>query len=210
MHKLGHIISVVSWNHWVFRVLQQTPSSRRPDRGWSDPGLCPSGTLLPPLLSPLQPEPSGCFLCSLRVVVNGSSSVDTFYAQRAVAVAQGNAGKCPTAHLHWHTPGLPTVPPTFLHQLLVLLPLSLLCLLHPLLPGNCQLQQDESLQSLASETNMISGLSLDWVMCDGISAASPGQLSSPSLWQWRANQQSSSLVFSLAFDLPWQSEWPWL
>ncbi len=42
MHDLGHIISVVSRSHWVFRVLQQTPSSWRPDRGWSDPGLCHS------------------------------------------------------------------------------------------------------------------------------------------------------------------------
>ena len=33
MHKLGHIICVVTLSNWVFLVLQQTPSSRRPDRG---------------------------------------------------------------------------------------------------------------------------------------------------------------------------------
>ena len=32
MHRLGHIISVVSWSHWVFRGIQQAPSSRRTDR----------------------------------------------------------------------------------------------------------------------------------------------------------------------------------
>ena len=37
-------------------------------RGWSDPVLCPSGMLLPPWLSPLQPEPSGGFFCSFHVV----------------------------------------------------------------------------------------------------------------------------------------------
>ena len=54
----------------MFRVLQQTPSSRRPDRGCSDPGLCPSGILLPPNALPsstraswrLFPLPPHCFL----------------------------------------------------------------------------------------------------------------------------------------------------
>ena len=40
MHKLGHIICVVTLSNWVFLVLQQTPSSRRPDQGWSDPAAC--------------------------------------------------------------------------------------------------------------------------------------------------------------------------
>lgn len=38
MHIFGHIISVVSWSHWVYRVLQQTPSSRQPNRGRSSLG----------------------------------------------------------------------------------------------------------------------------------------------------------------------------
>lgn len=33
------------------------------------------------------------------------------------------AGKPRAAYLHWHAPGLPPIPPTVLHQLLVLLPL---------------------------------------------------------------------------------------
>ncbi len=99
MHDLGHIISVVSRSHWVFCVLQQTPSSWRPNRGWSDPGLCPSGILLPPLLSPLQPEPSGSFFCCLHIVAHGSSSVSTCYAQRSVGLAQGVTGKSPAAQL---------------------------------------------------------------------------------------------------------------
>ena len=148
MHTLGHIISVDSWDHGVFRVFQQTPSSRRPDRGLQSPGLCPSSMLLPPRLTSLQPEPSGGFFCCLHVVTYGSSSVFTCYAQCAIGFAQGVAGKSPTSHLHWHTSGPPPIPPTVLHQLLVLLPLSFLCLLHSLLPGNSQLQQEELLCGL--------------------------------------------------------------
>ena len=117
MHTLGHIISVVSWSHWVFWVLQETASSRRPDRGLQGPGLCPRGMLLPPRLSPPQPEPSGGFFCCLHVVTDGSSSVCTCYAQCAVGFAQGMAGKSPTAHLHWHTPGPPPVPQKILHHI---------------------------------------------------------------------------------------------
>ncbi len=160
MHDLGHIISVVSRSHWVFRVLQQTPSSWRPDRGWSDPGLCPSGILLPPLLSPLQPEPSGSFFCCLHVVAYGSSSVSTCYAQCAIGLAQGVTGKSPAAHLYWHTPGPPSVPPNILHQFLVFLPLSLLSLLHPLLPRHCQLQQDQLFCGLRDQDDVRSQFGL--------------------------------------------------
>ena len=47
---------------------------------------------------------------------------------------------------------------------------------------------------------MMSGLNLDWVVVE-FSAVTPGQLSSPSLGPWRANQQSSYLVFFLSFVL---------
>ena len=73
MHKLGHIISVVSWRHWVFWVLWEIASSKRSEHGWLNPVLCPSVMVLPPLLSPLQPEPSGGFFCCRHVVSYGLS-----------------------------------------------------------------------------------------------------------------------------------------
>lgn len=74
MLRLRHIVSVVSWSHWVFRVSQQTPLSVQPDQGWSGLGRCPSCVLLTSLATPSQLEPSRCFLCRLHVVVNGSAS----------------------------------------------------------------------------------------------------------------------------------------
>ena len=66
---------------------------------------------------------------------------------------------------------------------------------------------------MASETKIMSGLNLDWVMCGGMefSAASPGQLSSPSLavlwwflWPWpfidKVNGLSCDLGISAALD----------
>ncbi len=127
------------------------------------PGLCPSGIILPPLLSPLQPEPSGNFFCCLHVVAYGSSSVSTCYVQHAVGLAQGVTGKSPAAHLYWHTPGPPSVPPTILHQFLVFFPLSLLSLHHPLLPGHCQLQQDQLFCGLRDQDDVRSQFRLGGV-----------------------------------------------
>ncbi len=79
---------------------------------------------------------------------------------------RGVTGKSAAAHLYWHTPAPPSIPLTIIDQLLVFLPLSLLSLLHPLLPGHCQLQQDQLFCGLRDQ--MMSGLNLDWVMCVGI------------------------------------------
>lgn len=97
MPNLGHIISVVSWDHWVFQVLQQTPSTRRPDRGWSDPGLCPSSKP-PPCLSPLLPEPSRGPFCCLYVAAYGSSSAASCYAQCAVVATCATCRKMHEIH----------------------------------------------------------------------------------------------------------------
>ncbi len=77
-----------------------------------------------------------------------------------MGLAQGVTGKSPAAHLYWHTPGPPSVPPTILHQFLVFLPLSLLSLLHPFLPGHCQLQQDNFFSGLRDQDDVRSQFGL--------------------------------------------------
>ncbi len=120
-------------------VLQQTPSSWRPDRGWSDPGLCPSGILLPPLLSPLQPEPSGSFFCCLHVVAYGSSSVSTCYACRPCSGSDWQIPCCPPLLAYtWSSIRSSDNPPPVLG-------ISPSFSLEPppsSPPGHCQLQQD--------------------------------------------------------------------
>lgn len=100
----------------------------------------PSGILLAPLVTPFQPEPSGCSVRHLYVVVNGSPSPCPRNAQGSIGLTEGMTCNPLAAHLHWHTPGSPSIPAAVLPQLLVLRTLPLLCLLHPLLPGHSQLQ----------------------------------------------------------------------
>ncbi len=151
--------------------------------------------------TPLQPEPSGSFFCCLHVVAYGSSSVSTYYAQRAIGLAQGVTGKSPAAHLYWYTPG-PSVPPTILHQFLVFLPLSLLGLLHPFLPGHCQLQQDLLFCGLRDQDDVRSQFGLGDV-CWNFQLPFQVDCHCPVPGLWRANLQSSFFMLSLAFVLPW-------
>ncbi len=113
-----------------------------------------------PLLSPLQPELSGSFFCCLHVVAYGSSSVSTCYAQRAVGLAQGVTGKSPAAQpllaYTWSSIHSSDHPP----PVLGILPLSLLSLLHPLLPGHCQLQQDQLFCGLREQDDIRSQFGL--------------------------------------------------
>ncbi len=100
------------------------------------------------------------FLLPPHCCLHGSSSVSTCYAQRAIGLAQGVTSKSPAAHIYWHTPGPPSVLLTILHQFLVFLPLSLLSLLHPLLPGHCQLHQDQLFCGLRDQDDVRSQFGL--------------------------------------------------
>lgn len=149
MHMLTHHQHCFLESSGFLGLYNRRPLSRQPEQGRTDLGPRPDGILLPPLHPPLQPGPSGRFLCRLHMVADGSSSAGTSYAQGFIGLVQGMTCGSPTAYLHWHTLGLPALPPTDkLHQLLVFCPLPLLSLFHPFLPGHCHPQQDQWLYGL--------------------------------------------------------------
>ncbi len=122
----------------------------------------------------------------------------------------GSAWQIPAAHLYWHTPCPPSNPPTILHQFLVFLPLSLLSLLHPFLPPRALSAPTRSVVLWPQSPRWCQvSIWTEWCALE-FSATFPGQLSLPSPGLWRANLQSSFLMLSLAFVLPWWREWPWL
>lgn len=72
MRLLEYIISLVPGCQWVFLGLtaDSDPQANRP--WWIKPRPVFSGILLTPPL--FQPEPAGCFLCCLHIIVYGASS----------------------------------------------------------------------------------------------------------------------------------------
>lgn len=75
MHNIGHFISVVSWVYLIHMTCQ----------GYS---LCPSGTLLPPLVTPFQPEPARCSHCRLHAVADGSPPAHSCNDHDSVGLAE--------------------------------------------------------------------------------------------------------------------------
>lgn len=61
------------------------------------------------------------------------SPVSTCYAQCTIDLTSRVTGKSLAAHPNWHTSGFPTISLTLLYNLLILIPLYLLCLLSPFL-----------------------------------------------------------------------------
>lgn len=64
--SLGHIISGITWGHWVFQILQhQTCSSKQPSTCQSHTDLCPS-SICRPQFTPPDPQLSrSLFSCDV-------------------------------------------------------------------------------------------------------------------------------------------------
>lgn len=115
----GHIISDVTWGHWVIWVCQhQTPSPWRPNQGWSDPGsaLLIHGQLV--AFSVASVAALVFFLC-----LPGE-------AQRCKCSAEWLPCKSSATHFQRFTASSPALPPAAVYQLLVLGALSLVNLIH--------------------------------------------------------------------------------
>lgn len=153
-----HIISDVTWGLQVFHVFQHACSPRRPRFGCSDQ-LGAGGNCDSPWTSSLHPEPSWSFLCFHCVVLHGSSPFNS----------------CALKFLYSDCPAKP-VPPTSMNRHLnfrscfwqvFILSLSLMGLLHAVLPWQHELHQDDVSGLLDMLRFMFCSLSLSLLVCAG-------------------------------------------
>ena len=95
---LGHIISDVTWGLVVFSA----SDTLSPSWGWSSLSLWPCSTL--PRIRSLKPEPSGGFLCSLCVVIDGPPPHLACDAESSVSPTEGRPCKASAPYLRRQAP----------------------------------------------------------------------------------------------------------